>query len=313
MVRKHTKTTDTSFKAQADKYIETHRDAKWGQKQFEQWQSSLEKYTKPLHNLDVAKIEIEDVRQVLQPLWKTKFQTASRLRARIERILDACKANGLRQGENPARWRGGLESLLTGSKASGRHHAALAYEKIPALMTQLRESPRIEAKALELIILTASRANEVLSMMWTEVDLENRLWTVPAHRMKAREEHRVPLCERALTILREMKTTRLNEVVFPSRKGTIINIIAIHRLLKRLSIEATIHGFRSSFRDWVGDETHYPREVAEAALAHKVGNQIEQAYRRKDALAKRRLLMEQWGRYCEENSGNVIQLATKAS
>jgi integrase len=236
------------------------------------------------------------------PLWNARSETASRVRGRIEAILDWAKARGMRNGENPARWRGHIANLLPKrSKVRRvRHHPALPYVGMASFMKALRARESISAHALEFTILTASRTNEALGARWTEFDLAAGLWIVPAERMKSAREHRVPLSQRAVAILSEMAAVRLNDFVFPGmkRKRPLSNM-SLLMLLRGMEHElVTVHGFRSSFRDWAAETTNFPREVAEAALAHVVGDKVEAAYRRGDLFGKRRELMEAWARHC---------------
>lgn len=267
-----------------------------------QWKSTLLTYAAPLRTKPVDTITTDDVLTVLKPIWITKAETASRVRGRIEKVLDAAKAKGYRDGENPARWKGHLDHLLPSSTKLARgHHPAMDYAKVPAFIAKLRSRQSMAAMALEVCILTAARSGEILGMQWTEVDLDKKLWTVPANRMKAAREHRVPLSARALTIVKKLNEVRQGNFVFPGQKpDKPLSNMAMGMVLRRMKIAgATVHGFRSSFRDWAGNESTYPREVAESALAHVVGDQTEQAYRRGDALDKRRKLMDEWTSYCE--------------
>jgi integrase len=266
-----------------------------------QWKSTLATYAAPLKDKPVDAIGTDDVLAVLTPIWTTKPETASRLRGRIEKVLDAAKAKGFRNGENPARWRGHLDHLLPKqSKLTRGHHAAMPYEQVAAFIGELRHRDAMAARALEFCILTAARSGEVLGARWSEVDLDSKVWTIPAGRMKAGLVHRVPLCERAVDILQRLSEGRTSEFVFAGHKpGKPLSNMAMDMMLRRMKADTiTVHGFRSSFRDWAGNETHFPREVAEAALAHAVGDKAEQAYRRSDALEKRRPLMEAWASYC---------------
>lgn len=267
-----------------------------------QWKTTLETYADPLWKKPVDAINTDDILAVLKPIWTTKAETASRLRGRIEKVLDAAKAKGFRDGENPARWRGHLDHLLPRpSKLSRGHHAAMPYEKMAAFMAKLRERDATAALALEFCILTAARSGEVLGARWPEIDFERKIWTVPASRMKAGREHRVPLTVRATSILRRLEKLRSSELVFPGQSaGKPLSNMAMSMVLRRMEIDnATVHGFRSSFRDWAGNVSTFPRELAETALAHVIGDKAEQAYRRSDALEKRRRLMEAWAEYCE--------------
>jgi len=276
-----------------------------------QWKATLATYAAPLSDKPIDAILTDDVLAVLKPIWTTKSVTASRVRGRIEKVLDAAKAKGYRQGENPARWRGHLDHLLPKqSKLTRSHHAAMPYEHVAAFIGRLRESDSLAAQALELTILTAARSGEILGMGWSEVDLDKKIWTVPANRMKAGREHRVPLSERAVAILRQLADIKTGDFVYPGqRKNRRLSNMAIFMMLRRMKADVTVHGFRSSFRDWAGNESHFPREVVETALAHVVGDAAEQAYRRSDALEKRRKLMEAWASYCEPKANsNVLQL-----
>ena len=276
-----------------------------------QWKWTVATYAAPLKDKVVDTITTDDVLAVLKSIWRTKAETASRLRGRIEKVLDAAKAKGFRQGENPARWRGHLDHLLPKqSKLTRGHHAAMPYEHVAAFIGRLRESDSLAAQALELTILTAARSGEILGMGWSEVDLDKKIWTVPANRMKAGREHRVPLSERAVAILRQLAEIKTGDFVFPGqRKNRRLSNMAIFMMLRRMKADVTVHGFRSSFRDWAGNETSYPRDLIETALAHVIGDKAEQAYRRSDALEKRRKLMEAWASYCEPKANsNVLQL-----
>jgi integrase len=278
----------------------------------DQWRIGLSETSVTLRARPVDEIDTAAVLEVLKPLWIEKPKTADRLRGRIEAVLDAAKAAGHRTGENPARWRGHMAHLLSKPPRLARgHHAAMAYADVPAFLARLRESSSIGAMALEFAILTAARSGEILGARWSEIDIAGRVWIIPASRMKAAREHRVPLAARALAILEALAPLRVGEVVFPSpRGGRQMSHVVMQKTLARLGVKnATTHGFRSTFRDWAGNETHFPREIAEAALAHVVGSSVEQAYRRSDALEKRRALMDAWANYCEPNkTDNVIRL-----
>jgi len=282
-----------------------------------QWKSTLETYAAPLRGTPVDLIATDDVLTVLKPIWTTKAETASRVRGRIERILDAAKARGFRHGENPARWRGHLDHLLARpSKLARGHHAAMPYEDVAAFTAKLRKREATSALALELCILTAARTGEILGMRWLEIDLDKRIWTVPANRMKAGREHRIPLSPRAVAILRRLERMKAGEFVFPGRaRNKPLSNMAMEMVLRRMKVEdATVHGFRSSFRDWAGNVSNFPREVTETALAHVIGDKAEQAYRRSDALEKRRKLMDAWAAYCEpKTSANVVQMHRQTS
>ena len=279
-----------------------------------QWKSTLDVYAAPLRAKPVDTITTDDVLAVLKPIWTTKAETASRVRGRIEKVLDAAKAKGFREGENPARWRGHLDHLLPRpSKLARGHHAAMSYEEVAAFLAQLRKREATSAQALELCILTAARSGEILGMRWQEIDLAKKIWTVPADRMKAGREHRVPLSARAVAILRQLEKLKTGDFVFAGQaRNKPLSNMAMEMVLRRMKIEGvTVHGFRSSFRDWAGNVSNFPREITETALAHVVGNKAEQAYRRGDALEKRRKLMDAWASYCEpEKAGKLFRLAT---
>jgi integrase len=266
-----------------------------------QWKSTLENYAAPLRPKPVDIIGTDDVLTVLKPIWTIKPETASRIRGRIEKVLDAAKAKGFRSGENPARWRGHLDHLLPRpSKLSRGHHAAMPYEEVANFIAKLRTREATAALALELCILTAARSGEILGMRWSEIDFDNKVWTVPANRMKAGREHRVPLSSPATAILRHLERMKIGDLVFPGQtRGKPLSNMAMQMMLRRMKIDyATVHGFRSSFRDWAGNVSNFPRELIETALAHVIGDKAEQAYRRSDALEKRRLLMDEWAAYC---------------
>ena len=281
----------------------------------QQWRSTLKTYCATMSGKLVDRIGTDDVLECLKPIWQTKPETASRVRGRIERVLDAAKAKGLRVGENPARWRGHLDALLPKRHRLTRgHHAALPFDAVPAFVGRLRQVEGMSALALEFCILTCARSGEVLGARWSEIDLKGKVWTVPAQRMKAGREHRVPLGVRALEILSEMEKVRQGEFVFPGQsKGRPLSVMAMEMALRRMKVtDATVHGFRSSFRDWCGECTQFPRELAEAALAHTVGDAVERAYRRGDALERRRALMDAWTAFVEPKPANVVTLVTRA-
>jgi integrase len=252
----------------------------------------------------VDKITTDDVLTVLRSIWNSKPETASRVRGRIERVLDAAKAKGLRTGENPARWRGHLDQLLPKRQHLTRgHHAAMPYQRVPAFLHSLRQRASMAALALEFAILTAARSGEVLGAQWSEIDTDQGIWVVPAARMKAGREHRVPLSPAAIDIVKSLQETRSNNYVFPGqKKDKGLSVMALEMVLRRMKIEdATVHGFRSAFRDWAAEQTNYSNEVCEAALAHVIQNKAEAAYRRGDLFDKRRELMQDWAAYCSSN------------
>lgn len=292
----------------ADALLEAKAHEWRNEKHREQWRWSLTNGAVELRPRPVDEISTEAVLAVLKPLWTAKPETASRLRGRIEAVLDAAKAQGHRSGENPARWRGHLSHLLAKrQKLTRGHHAAMIYIDVPLLMGRLRADNAIAAQALAFCILTATRTGEVLGALWSEIDMVAKVWTVPAVRMKAAREHRVPLSDGALAILEILSPLRTSAFVFPSPRGARpLSHVAMAKVLTRLGVEcATVHGFRSAFRDWAGNETHFAREVAEAALAHSIGDKAEQAYRRGDALEKRRALMTAWGQYIQPKDSGI--------
>ncbi|MCL4767746.1 MAG: integrase arm-type DNA-binding domain-containing protein [Hyphomicrobiaceae bacterium] len=286
----------------ADSLIDDLAQGFRNEKHVAQWRMTLgDAYCKALRKKPVDEIGTEDVLSVLQPVWKIKQETASRLRGRIERVLDAAKAKGLRSGENPAGWRGHLDALLPARQKLQRgHHPAMPYADVPAFMTALAGKEAIAARALEFLILSAARTGEVLGARWDEFDLEAAIWRCPPERMKSGRVHRVPLSGRALAIVKALEDARgMSEFVFPGHKrGRPLSSMALAMQMRRMKVgHFSVHGFRSAFRDWVSEETHHPREIAEAALAHVVGDATERAYRRGDALSKRRALMQDWSAY----------------
>jgi integrase len=295
-----------SFGECADQLIAAMRPAWRNKKHAAQWEMTLRDYAAPLRRLPVDKVTTDDVLSVLKPLWHSKPETASRLRGRIERVLDAAKAKGLRTRENPARWRGHLDQLLPKRQQLTRgHHAAMDYADLPAFMECLQGREGSAARALEFAILTAARSAEVLGARWEEFDLDRRVWTLPANRMKAGREHRVPLSAGALKILNAMHDKREVDFVFPGQKPrSPLSVMALEMVLRRMKIDnATVHGFRSAFRDWAAECTNFPNEVCEAALAHVIENKAEAAYRRGDLFEKRRKLMDAWAAYCTTPRG----------
>lgn len=302
-----------TFGEMADAFLEA-KSSEWrNDKHRAQWKMTLEEYAKPLRALPVDRVDTEAVLGVLQPIWQAKPETAARLRGRIETVLDAARAKGHipRNEANPARWRGHLDKLLPKrQKLSRGHHAALPYSGVPEFIGKLREREAIAALALEFTILTAARSGEALGARWSEIDFDAKVWTVPAARMKAGREHRVPLSSPALAILGKLSEANSGDFVFPGqRPEKALSGMAMEMMLRRMKINVTVHGFRSSFRDWAGETTSFPREIAEAALAHVAGDATERAYRRGDALEKRRGLMEAWAEFCEPGAGsNVVPM-----
>jgi len=307
-----------TFAQCATAYIESHKAGWRNEKHAAQWTATIETYAGPVFGaLPVAEVDLTLVSRVLDPIWRTKTETASRLRGRIESILDWAKVQGYREGENPARWKGNLDKVLPARSKVRKvvHHPALPYDDLAEFMKELRQREGLSALALEFTILTAARTSETLKIKWTELDLNAGLWIVPAARMKADRDHRVPLSARAVAILRELAEVRMGEYVFPGqRRGQPLSNMALLKLLERMKRDdLTVHGFRSTFRDWAAECTDFPREVAEAALAHAVGDKVEAAYRRGDLFEKRRQLMEAWAAYCDGQRNNVVALKPVAA
>lgn len=307
-----------TFKDAAQSYIASHKAGWKNGKHASQWEATLSTDAYPIiGDISVAAVATAHVLQILEPIWVAKTETASRVRGRMESVLDWAKARGFRQGENPARWRGHLDHLLPARNKVRRveHHDALPYSELPSFMRRLRGMESISARALEFTILTVARTGETIGAKWPEIDFLNKLWTVPGVRTKSGREHRVPLSERAIEILSALPREDGNEHVFlGARAGMGLSNMAMLQLLRGLDDNSlTVHGFRSSFRDWANEQTNYSREVAEAALAHVVGDKAEAAYRRGDALEKRRKLMQAWAGYCERgaSSGHVTAMLRK--
>jgi integrase len=289
-----------TFSEFADSYISSIEEGWKNAVHRQQWRNSLRDHANHIANIPVDQVDTENVIAVLSPIWLTKAETARRVRGRIERILDAAKARGLRSRDamNPAAWRGHLALLLPpqGKLARG-HHAALPFKDAPAFLALLTQREAMSARCLEFVILTAARSGEALGATWSEIDMEGRLWTVPAARMKAGAEHQVPLSDAAIALLKSIAPAKTNRSakVFDVG-GTVRSNMAMTMLLRRLKYgHITTHGFRSTFRDWAGDATNFPREVIEQALAHTIQNRAERAYRRGTAIERRRELMEAWG------------------
>ena len=292
-----------TFQQCAKAYIEAHKAGWKNPKHAAQWSSTLEAYAYPVFgHLPVQAVDVGLVMKAVEPIWGAKTETASRLRGRVEAVLDWATVRGFRTGENPARWRGHLDHLLPARSKVQKveHHAALPYSAIGAFMAELRGQEGASARALEFAILTAGRTGEIIGAAWNEIDLEARHWTVPAERMKGSREHRVPLAEPALKILQEQAKVNQRGFVFPGGKaGKPLSSMALLMLLRRMKRDdLTSHGFRSTFRDWAAEQTSFPNEVAEMALAHAVSDKVEAAYRRGDLFEKRRLLMDAWAAWC---------------
>lgn len=307
-----------SFDQCAAAYIEAHRAGWKNAKHASQWENTIATYASPIIGaLPVAAIDTPLVMKVIEPIWQTKAETAARLRGRIESILDWATVRELRQGDNPARLRGHLDHLLAKRLASSRgHHAALPYDQIGSFMADLRKQEGIAARALEFLILTAARTGEVIGARWEEFDLTAGVWTIPAERMKAKKEHRVPLSARALEIIGAQGEP--GDFVFAGRRaGQPLSNMALMMTLRRMGrTDLTAHGFRSTFRDWAAEQTAYPHEVAEMALAHTVGNKVEAAYRRGDLYQKRVGIMRDWAKRCDQadaTAGSVSPIRRKGA
>lgn len=305
-----------TFDECAAAYVKAHEAGWRNVKHAQQWRNTLKQYASPVFGgLLVRDVAVPQVLQALEPIWTEKNETAVRLRGRIELVLDWATARGLREGSNPARWRGHLDKLLPRpSKVNGReHHPALAVGEVGAFMARLRVAEGMGARALEFTILTAARSGEARGATWAEIDLAAKVWTVPADRMKAGKEHRVPLSDAAVVLLKGMPTDDRKGFVFPSPRGGALSDMTLSAVLRRMEVPAVPHGFRSTFRDWAAERTSYPREVAEMALAHTIGDKVEAAYRRGDLFEKRRLLMAEWATFLAHGNqpAKVVKLRSQ--
>jgi len=305
----------------AARHIRAHRRGWSNQKHARQWVSSLKTYARPvIGDKPVNAISTEDVLSILKPIWNTKTETAKRVQGRIENILDYAAAHGYRDQTNPARWRGHLDKLLPRPTRIKKpvHHPAMPYADLPAFMAELRANGSVSALALQLLILTATRTSEVLKARWEEIDLEARTWTVPASRMKGGREHRVPLSDAALNVLEDLPKIHGNPYLFPgARQGRPLSNMALLQLIRGMGygVDGTRgdyvpHGFRSSFRDWSGEVSSFPRDVAEMALAHVIENKVEAAYRRGDLFAKHARMMQEWADFVTRAPASVTSLLT---
>ena len=298
------RTDAKTFSQVATEYFEQHQ-AKWrNRKHRAQFLSTLKQYAYPLlGHWSIADVDRAKILRVLDPIWKTKPETANRIRGRIEAVLNFAAVRGYRDGDNPARWKGHLDQVLLGKSyiRKVKHHRALPFKDISSFCAALRKRAGVAARAMEFLILTAARTSEVTGAQWPEIDFETRTWTVPADRMKAKREHRVPLSDAAISLLMQLPRENGNPFVFVGPRKLGISNMAMDAVLKRLEMKnrATVHGFRSSFRDWVAETTNYQNHVAEAALAHVVGDRVEAAYRRGDLFERRRKMMADWARYCD--------------
>lgn len=297
-----------TFRTAAEAYIEAKRGSWKNAKHAEQWTATLERFAYPvIGTRSVADIDIHAVLEVLEApitddagrtgkFWAIRAETASRVRGRIERVLSWARVRGHRSGENPARWKGNLDEALPSSKPKVKHHPALPYAEIAEFLATLRTREGVSARALEFCILTAARTGETLGATWGEIDLAARLWTIPGERMKAGAEHRVPLTERCIELLGDARAD--DALVFPGPAGRLSNMALLSALSRMGREDITVHGFRSTFRDWAAETTDHTREVVEMALAHTIGSKVEAAYRRGDLFEKRRRLMDDWAATC---------------
>jgi integrase len=296
-----------TFGAFAEEWIESRKSELKSDKSLARWKRSLHNYAAPLKDIRIDAVTTDDVLRALKPSWTARHESAAMARGTIETVLDAAKARGLRHGENPARWKGHLDQVLPRrTKLTRGHHSAMPYAEVPAFMAELRKRDGAPALALELTILTGARTSQVLEAQWDEIDMEGGVWSLDASRMKAGRAHRVPLAPEALQVLRRASALRrTDDYVFPGiKEGKPLSQMSMTMLMRRMKKgHYTVHGFRSALRDWCGDETDFPREVAEAALAHAVGDATEAAYRRSDALEKRRTLMTAWATFCGSTAG----------
>ena len=290
-----------TFDECAKAYIDA-KSPEWSNaKHSAQWTATLSTYASPVMGpLLVRDIGLPNVLGVLEPIWKTKTETASRIRARIEAVLDWATVRKFRAGDNPARWKGNLDKLLPAPTkiAKVEHHTALSIDAVGAFMRELRKHEGMGARALEFVILTAARSGEVRGATWSEIDLNAAIWTIPSARMKMNKEHRVPLSDAALVLLRAFPRIKGADLVFAAPRGGVLSDMTLSAVLRRMQVQAVPHGFRSTFRDWCSERTNYPRDAAEMALAHAVGDKVEAAYRRGDLFEKRRLMMKDWAAFC---------------
>lgn len=300
-----------TFKQCAEAYIAVHKTGWRNEKHGDQWRNTFERHVWPeFGSTPVAQVNTDRVLKVLEPIWSSIPETASRIRGRIEAVLDWASARGYRSGDNPARWRGHLDHLLPAPTKVRKvvHHPALHYNQVGTFIAALRMKEGLAARALEFLILTATRTGETIGARWEEIDLAERLWVIPAHRIKSGREHRVPLSGRAVEILNalasERKALKGQDFVFPAvRAKTHLSSLAMLKLIARMGYShITVHGFRSTFRDWTAETTDYSREVSEMSLAHAIGDKVEAAYRRGDLFEKRRRLINEWADFCAHTS-----------
>lgn len=301
-----------TFDEAADKVHETKSKEFKNEKYKAQWISAIRMYASPfIGKKPVSEIDLQDIKEVLTPIWESKTDTAKKLRGNIEAILAWATVHEYRTGINPARWQGYLDQVFAKpSKISKvQHYKALPIDAMPAFMVELRKQEGISARALEFTILTAARSGEVRGATWDEIDLNAKVWTIPADRMKAGKEHRAALSNEAVKLLQAMPRLEGNNFVFPSPRGGTLSDMSLAAVLKRMKLDVVPHGFRSTFRDWTSERTHYPRDVAEMALAHTIKSKVEAAYRREDLLPKRALMMQDWANFIgTAKSADVISI-----
>ena len=312
------RSAEVTFEEAARKYI-TAKSPEWkNAKHGQQWTNTLETYAFPVvGKLAVADVALPHVLKILEPIWTTKTETASRLRGRIEPVLDWATVRRFRKGENPARWKGHLDKVLSapGKVAKVEHHEAVSVDSLGAFIQDLRKRDGIAGRALEFLILTALRSGGVGGGAWSEIDMAGRVWTIPPERMKASKEHRVPLSDEAVRLLIALPRIAGSDLVFPSPRGLVLSDMTLTAVMRRMGREEVPHGFRSTFRDWAAERTNYPREVAEMALAHTIGNAVEAAYRRGDLFEKRARMMAEWAKFCDTitTAGEVIPIRAKGA
>ncbi|MDZ7662535.1 tyrosine-type recombinase/integrase [Thiohalophilus sp.] len=322
-VRRIEQETVPSFTTCAARYIRAHRRGWKNTKHARQWVSTLKTYARPVvGSKPVDAITTEDILAILSPIWTSKTETAKRVQGRIENVLDYAAAHKYRDPLNPARWRGHLNKLLPKPSRvmEVNHHPAMPHAEVPAFMAELSEKQNVSAIALQFLILTATRTNEVLKAMWDEIDLEGAVWTIPAARMKTRREHRVPLSDAVIDILNALPRIEGNPYVFPgSHHERPLSNMALLQLMRGMGYgingargDYVPHGFRSSFRDWSGEVSSFPRDVAEMALAHVIENKVEAAYRRGDLFAKRGKMMQEWSNFVTKKQATVIRITKRA-
>lgn len=307
-----------TFETAASQFIGA-KSAEWkNAKHAQQWANTLEAYAYPvIGRIAVGDVALPHILKILEPIWTTKTETASRLRGRIESVLDWAIVRGYRKGENPARWKGHLDKILPapGKVSKVEHHEAVAVEAIGAFLQALRRKEGMAARALEFLIFTATRSGEVRGATWSEIDLQGRTWTIPPERMKGKKEHRVPLSDQALTLLAGVPRFAGTDLVFPSPRSKVMSDMTLTAVMRRMEREEVPHGFRSTFRDWAAERTNYPREVAEMALAHIISDKVEAAYRRGDLFEKRSRMMAEWANFCETAAptGSIVPLRGRSA